>query len=597
VSNTTELQRLILPDLGVCPELDLYARCEGAAAYAYRRGELKLAAGGRVSFATLYGAFSIGKWRRLAGISSLRLRLDISGEGQVVIWTWRDGQDRRYLASAEVPASGGVALEIPLATGLEGIIAPEVTAWGPMSVRGGAWETDDAPRRDVKLGMVITTFQREAAVKESVRRLVSGMLSDISPSTQLVVVDNGRTLAPDDVPGATLVPNPNLGGAGGFARGLCWLQDAGDFTHAVFMDDDASAELESIRRAVNFLRYVSDDRTAMVSGLLFEEYPGIQLEAAGQMPGDVWMPARPGVDLRKTKNLVANELPFRVDYGGWWMFFFPLMHVRNLPFPFFVRGDDVEFPRANDFVLVTLNGVNSFGPDFFRKESPVNVALDRRGNLVNVLLHGSGRSAVRGVVRGLEKGLAFANRYCYDHVDALCEGTLDVLGGPSSFEDLSGFADGRRKEFAACARQRRLAPDKVAGYATVSPRPRGFIWHGFRLLLLNGHVLPRFMLRRRPVVLGTVWEAPGSEAFLRPFVLVREGLSGTLIFAERDVRRYFLSLTRLAWLSIRLLAALPRLQGDFRRARGEFGSRSYWERQFQRNPPAADVQSVSGGSS
>jgi GT2 family glycosyltransferase len=578
---THELQRLILPDLEVCQELRLYAHCIRNAGYCYGDRELRLTAGGCVSFASYFGAFSIGKWRRLTDLSRLSLRLELEGEGEVAVWNWRAGHDRRLLAMAPFSGTSPVEISIPVGSDADGIIAPRVTAWGPTRVREGVWLTSDPPRRQVRLGVVITTFRREAAVRATVQRLRRGLISDSGVDAALTVVDNGRTLTEQDVPGAMLIPNPNLGGSGGFARGLVWLQDEGSFTHAVFMDDDASAEIESVRRAIRLLGYVGDGGTAVVSALLYEERPGIQLEAAGQMPSDAWMPARPGVDLRKVESLVENELPFPVDYGGWWMFFFSLSGVRLLPFPFFVRGDDVEFPRANGFPLATLNGIASFGPDFHRKESPVNIALDRRGNLVNVLLHGSLKTGYLAVLRGLQKSLMLANRYCYDHVDAIIEGTRDVLSGPESFEDLIGFPQGRRRELAACIRQPRLAPGQLPDYPLAPPRAYGRLWHAARLLLANGHLVPRFLLLRRPVILGTVWNAPGAQVFLRPHVLVREGLDGTAVLAERDSLRYFGSLGRVAWISLRLMLVLPRVRDDFRRARPRFGSRTWWDSQFR----------------
>lgn len=575
-----ELQRIILPDLEICQELRLYAHCVRNAEYCYGDRELRLTAGGNATFASFFGVFSIGKWRRLANLSHLTLRLELEGEGEVTVWNWRTGHDRRLLAIAPFSGTGPVELSIPAGADADGIIAPCVTAWGPTRVRGGAWLTRDPPRRQVRLGMVITTFRREAAVRATVQRLRRSLLGDAAVDAALIVVDNGRTLTEQDVPGAILIPNPNLGGSGGFARGLAWLQDEGSFTHAVFMDDDASAEIESVRRAIRLLSYVEDGETAVVSALLYEEWPGIQLEAAGQMPGDAWMPARPGVDLREVVSLIENELPFPIDYGGWWMFFFPLSRARLFPFPFFVRGDDVEFPRANGFPLATLNGIASFGPDFHRKESPVNVAMDRRGNLVNVLLHGSLSTGYRAVLRGLQNSLRFANRYCYDHVDAIIEGSRDVLSGPSGFEDLIGFPQGRRLEFAACIRQPRLPSSQVPNLPMAALRPRPWLWHIIRLLLANGHLLPRFLLLRRPVIFGTVWHTPGAEVFLRPRVLIREGLDGAAVLAERDSLRYFGSLARVAWISLRLMMALPRLHGEFRQARARFGSRSWWDSQF-----------------
>jgi len=573
------LQRLILPDEQVCQEVRLYARCLRGSGYSPETSELLLQVGGRVSFATYYGSFSFGKWRSLAGLARLFLRLDFSGAGELQVCHRRVGRPPQLLATKAV-AAGPVEIEVPLPEGDDGIIAPEFLASQPTVIRGGAWLTSDPPRRAVRLGIVITSFRREEAVHATVRRLAGGLLSDPQIDASIVVIDNGQTLSPADVAGATLIPNLNLGGSGGFARGLAHLQDNEGFTHAVFMDDDASTELESVRRAYQMLRYAQDDATAIVSALLYQEYPGIQLEAAGQMPRDAWVPARPGVDLRKVREVLANESPFRIDYGGWWMFFFPLEKVRNLPFPFFLRGDDVEFPRANDFHLVTLNGIASYGPDFFRKESPVNIALDRRGNLVNVLLHGSLWDAWRGAARGVQKGVMLANRYCYDHVDALCEGTRDVLAGPSAFEDLAGFAGGRRRQFAACTRQPRISADEVAHYPLISRQQHGRLWHVLRLLLLNGHLLPRFLLVRSPGILGTVWESPGSEVFLRPVVIVREGIDGGAVVAERSVARYFASLIRVCWLSLRLAMAAQRLRREFRAKRQWFGSRDYWNKQF-----------------
>lgn len=575
-----ELQRLILPDPEVCQELSLYAHRGSYASYSLRDRELRLEPKGWVSFASLFGAFSIGKWHRLTGLSSLTLRLEAQGQGDITIWNWRAGHGPRRLATAVLTGAGPVDIALPLDGEPDGIVAPIVSAHQHTRVLGGAWLTPAPPRRDVRVGVVITSFRREAAVRATVRRLTRGLLQEPTLAAAIVVVDNGRSLSPLDVPGATLIQNPNLGGSGGFTRGLAHLQDAGGFTHCVFMDDDASAEAESLRRAIQLLRYAKDPHTAVVSGLLYEERPGIQLESGGQMPGDAWIPARPGVDLRRIESLVENEQPFPLDYGGWWMFVFPLAGVRCLPFPFFLRGDDVEFPRANEFLLVTLNGVACFGPDFQRKESPINIALDRRGNLVNVLLYGSPQSARLAVLRGLHKGLMLANRYCYDHVDALIEGTRDVLAGPAGFEDLAGFAEGRRRDFAACVRQRRAALVEFPQYPSPTPRKWSWPWHLLRLALGNGHFLPRLLLVRPPVLLSPVWQAAETEVFLRPRVLIREGLGDQVIIADRDTRRYLGCLTRLSWISLKLLVGLPRLRKAFREARPRFGSRAYWDRQF-----------------
>ncbi len=72
-------------------------------------------------------------------------------------------------------------------------------------------------------------------------------------------------------------------------------------------------------------------------------------------------------------------------YGGWWFFAFPIKQVTRYPFPFFVRGDDINFSLANDFHITTLNGVVSFAEDFSDKESPMTLYLDLRNHMVQHL--------------------------------------------------------------------------------------------------------------------------------------------------------------------------------------------------------------------
>jgi GT2 family glycosyltransferase len=62
------------------------------------------------------------------------------------------------------------------------------------------------------------------------------------------VVDNANNVDFDEPPcdDLNVVPNRNLGGAGGFARGLMWLRQQCWATHVLFMDDDISLETEAL---------------------------------------------------------------------------------------------------------------------------------------------------------------------------------------------------------------------------------------------------------------------------------------------------------------------------------------------------------------
>ena len=76
---------------------------------------------------------------------------------------------------------------------------------------------------------------------------------------RLQVVDNARNLElePTNAVVTTVVPNRNLGGAGGFARGLMELRDEGWATHVLFMDDDVTFEPEIVARIIALLSFAT----------------------------------------------------------------------------------------------------------------------------------------------------------------------------------------------------------------------------------------------------------------------------------------------------------------------------------------------------
>ena len=66
-----------------------------------------------------------------------------------------------------------------------------------------------------------------------------------------------------------------MGGSGGFTRGLMYLEDEKSYTHCLFMDDDASCEIESIRRAYALLQYATTEKFAVAGAQLREAAPSI----------------------------------------------------------------------------------------------------------------------------------------------------------------------------------------------------------------------------------------------------------------------------------------------------------------------------------
>ncbi|MBU6201126.1 MAG: hypothetical protein KJS90_03910, partial [Acidobacteria bacterium] len=214
---TQLLQRLVVPRDG-CPEPLLYVRTGDGARLA--DGEIVLAAGGTATFDTSFAAFAAGRWRRLTSVGALSLVVDGTGGADVEV-VETVGRGERIVARGRL----GEAIAVgDVQSTVEGVLWARVRATEAATVTGGRWTTSGPAGRDVRLSLSITTFNRQQYVTATVRTVLA--LLDEEPSLRgalrVLVVDNARNVsfdAPGDAP-LQVLENGNLGGAGGFARGI-----------------------------------------------------------------------------------------------------------------------------------------------------------------------------------------------------------------------------------------------------------------------------------------------------------------------------------------------------------------------------------------
>lgn len=113
---------------------------------------------------------------------------------------------------------------------------------------------------------VICTYKREDYVQRNLRHLRETVLAqpqaEIARHLEVFVVDNGQTLRRDEVEslGIRLFPNKNLGGSGGFARGIIEaLRRREEFSHVLLMDDDILLESNVLVKTIRFLQIVRSE--------------------------------------------------------------------------------------------------------------------------------------------------------------------------------------------------------------------------------------------------------------------------------------------------------------------------------------------------
>lgn len=587
VTGLLTLQNLIFPEQGICTEGNMFFHGHGPVVYDERAGLITVAQGATAGFDSYFNALSIGKWHENCALNGLWLGL--SGRGRVEVKVFHAIPDRSWelLANTIVSLSKGNETLIDLSHYAEnatrGVIFFEVQALSQgVAITAARYMTEGAPNPARRLALSITTFKREAQVENTARRLAHYFeRADFAPYMDCFIVDNGDSARIITHPKIRRIPNANLGGAGGFTRGLLEAEASG-YSHVLFMDDDASIPMEALHRTYAFLTLAKDPKAA-IAGAMINNTDKWRMWENGATFDQRCYPLFTGVDLRDRDAVIAMENESALSrsskmYGGWWFFAFPVAEVKRHPFPFFVRGDDVNFSLVNEFAITTLNGVVSFADDFIDKESPLTWYLDLRSHMVHHLTLDKmevGRLALTRI------GLSFFKRnivkFQYETLEAVLLAWEHVLQGPDFFTQ-NADASGPRAAIKALTKVESWKP-----VADVKPAVKsGFLdkrmglRRKFYPFSLNGHFLPLFPLwgskRVIPAAqrghLDAVWGA-AELTFLssnrdKAYVTKRSNWKAAKLLA------------RLAALSLRTIIGYDALRALYHRRYPEITTPDYW---------------------
>lgn len=391
------LQRVLMPNAKFGSSESMYIN---GSSYVYHDGVVTVYPGGKISLDTYYNAFSTTLWKDECGISNVSFIASGSGmvHFRVVLLTENLVRYEISSISTELNEEKKEILKVNLddIDGI-GILYIEMISLGDkFEFSFGEWLTKQEALRSVKLGMVVTHFDRKKYVVPSMARIKNDILENekYSGVIDLVVVDNSKNITKDEANGVKVIPNKNTGGAGGFMRGLLHYKDETEFTHVIFMDDDASCESESIKKAYSILSYAKKDNSAISGALFMESSPDILIEK-GAVFDSMCRPIFHGWNLNNATGVVRSETFIQQpNYGGWWFFAFPVDKVKSMAFPFFVRGDDILFGMMNDFNIITTNGIACYAEDFSTKVSASTWYLDTRNHLMNMIFFKKSKKAL-----------------------------------------------------------------------------------------------------------------------------------------------------------------------------------------------------------
>lgn len=465
-------------------------RLEEGSSCSYDAGRDELEVRGLVDFATYFNGVPVRKWRRYADVRRILLHIEVSGPGCVIAARSLSASGPGARAMSEVPsvtevgpASGFAAydLEMPDQAVIAGF---SVMADQPERIRNVYYftEVDEARIRPVRLALCTTTFCKEEFVIPNIERIKAGVLGcgdPIADNFHMFVVDNGRTLdaqalSDEDV---TVIPNPNVGGAGGFARGMIAAQDSPvGFTHVILMDDDVRMSVESFKRTFSLLSLVTDEYAlACLNGAMLElERPWVHYEDVAYVRKvGGYSRIKLNLDITSQDDIVHNEM---VDvesvfnartYGAWWYSCIPvaLIEEHGLPMPFFVRCDDVEYGARLNAKYMAMSGICVWHAGFGRRFAP-NVACYQyvRNMMAMMALHGDFFDQRVFLFRFWRTCHYLMRTMDYDAASLWLDGMEDYLKGPEFLMQANGAQ--LMKDNAAKAEQ--LAPVEELDQAVMS---------------------------------------------------------------------------------------------------------------------------------
>lgn len=587
----TVLQSMMWPDPEVATEQGLFFRTEGAVSFSLSAKRVTLQAGAALHLGTWGNLFNLGRWAAAAGLDSLVLELQGAGQAEVAIYQTQPGAHKRQIFCDPVTLAQDRPARIDLS-----FLAQSGDDAGVLSVslRGLAqgvlfeelrWSTEMPARHAVSMALVIPCFHREAAVTKCLERLKPALEST---SMDVIVIDQAGGFDVPDQPKLRIIRGENCGGSGGFARGMMAARGMGR-SHCLFMDDDALADPEAVLRSYRFLSYATDARTA-ISGAMIAEHNHKVLWERGARFWQFCRPCDGGVDLTNEQRAIEVELQSDPGtnphfYGGWWFFAFPIQAATHLPYPFFLRGDDVSFCLANDFKCVTLNGVAAIQEGFTQKETPRSWYLDLRSHLAH---HLSLNDLQISTLSLLKIPLFFFGqtllRMHYDSASAVLSAMQDVLRGPGFFAQNAHMA--ARLAEIDHATESEIWSDTPAMSEGRRParQGKGRAAQPFWYLSGNGLLLPFFRAWGRHVVIRAADRRNRALVLGASRVVVLHPTKQTSYTVCHSKRRALQLSFRFLWLCGRYLWLGRRLRRAYQQAYAPLTSEAFWLRIFDGRP-------------
>ena len=292
--------------------------------------------------------------------------------------------------------------------------------------------------RKIKIAIVSTTYKRLDDIKFLIKSYLQACKNNqfFEEVSHLFIVNNNYNdrnfFLQYETKKISIINNKNnYGGSGGFAQGAKLAVESGEFTHILFMDDDALVYEESWFRSTALLRYLREDlREHPISAAMFTRekptYCHAMIEGLNAHLHRLCLSGATNLDGNvEIGDFLSNAheicLRLRLDkgkplypYAAWWYCVFPVEAFiqHGYPAPYFFCGDDIEYGLRIKKSPLFLNGVCVWHPAFENKWSPLREYLSLRNYALRCAAHMKGwrYELIKTFLRKMARCLA-ANDY------------------------------------------------------------------------------------------------------------------------------------------------------------------------------------------
>ena len=579
---------------------DLYVQIRKGIGYRDRTS-LRMEPHAHASTNTYFGRFPASYWQRWTAVNEVQIEATVDGVGRMSIMASDMEGVSRTVAVQDIDGPGTVRLTAAIDRFIDGgaLWVEWETNESRLRVDDLRWEVEP-PERLRPVAAVICTYNRADECVNTLTAIAEDP-AFFESADAVYVVDQGTDRV-DSRPGfdkvaahlgerLVYITQPNLGGAGGFTRGLFEVTSVAGADHAnvIFMDDDILCEPETIAR-VNAFANRTVEPAIIGAQMLYLLHPS-QLHVGAETADLVGLGAGiAAADALSAEDVIDEQQDIRVDagYNGWWSCLIPaeIVSAVGFPLPLFFQWDDIEYgfrARAAGFATVTLPGAGVWHADFGWKDwDEWHRYFNIRNALVTSALHSGfeGRKVARGLLAQLGHYLLSMQ---YGLAYTLIKAIEDFSRGPGIFADGGAAAAAEiRQERAVYGETKVRKPTEVPtlreGRASIE------VTNGppsLKIPVLAKRVLAQALGRtdRRPVAVQAA-DAHWYHVAKYETVVVTDASQEGVRIRQRDPAAAKELLRR----GVRAINALrrnaPALREQYRAALPEVTSREHWSRLF-----------------